>query len=49
MIFGKDRSPDGGSSGTDTYILLNTDDSPDADGVIKVSGMHGVDAGWFVL
>jgi Ca2+-binding RTX toxin-like protein len=42
-------SPDGGLSGTDTYILLNTDDSPDADGVIKVNGMHGVDAGWFVL
>jgi Ca2+-binding RTX toxin-like protein len=44
-------SPAGGSggSGTDTYILLNTDASPDADGVIKVSGMHAVDASWFVL
>jgi Ca2+-binding RTX toxin-like protein len=42
-------SPTGEPSGTDTYILLNTDTEPDAEGVIKVSGMHGVDASWFVL
>jgi hypothetical protein len=36
--------PAGGSSGTDTYILLNTDRDADADGVIEVSGMHAVDA-----
>jgi Ca2+-binding RTX toxin-like protein len=41
--------PTGGLSGTDTYILLNTDSEADAEGVIKVSGMHAVDASWFVL
>jgi Ca2+-binding RTX toxin-like protein len=42
-------SPVGEPSGTDTYILLNTDSEADAEGVIKVSGMHAVDASWFVL
>jgi Ca2+-binding RTX toxin-like protein len=35
--------------GTDTYILLNTDGDAAADGVIRVLGVHAVDAGWFVL
>jgi Ca2+-binding RTX toxin-like protein len=42
-------SPTGEPSGTDTYILLNTDTEADAEGMIKVSGVHGVDASWFVL
>ena len=35
--------------GSDTYILLNTDGDVAADGVIRVLGVHEVDAGWFVL
>ncbi len=35
--------------GSDTYILLNTDGDVAADGVIRVLGVHSVDAGWFVL
>jgi Ca2+-binding RTX toxin-like protein len=35
--------------GTDTYILLNTNADPAADAIIQVSGMHPVDASWFVL
>jgi Ca2+-binding RTX toxin-like protein len=35
--------------GTDTYILLNTDGDVDAEGVVRVLGVHTVDAGWFVL
>jgi Ca2+-binding RTX toxin-like protein len=34
---------------TDTYILLNTDGDVAADGVIRVLGVHTVDASWFVL
>jgi Ca2+-binding RTX toxin-like protein len=36
-------------NGTDTYILLNTNADPAADAIIQVSGMHPVDASWFVL
>jgi Ca2+-binding RTX toxin-like protein len=35
--------------GSDTYILLNTDGDVAADGVIRVLGVHSVDASWFVL
>jgi Ca2+-binding RTX toxin-like protein len=35
--------------GTDTYILLNTDGDAATDGVIRVLGVHAVDASWFVL
>jgi len=35
--------------GSDTYILLNTDGDVAADGVIRVLGVHTVDASWFVL
>ena len=35
--------------GSDTYILLNTDGDAAADGVIRVLGVHSVDASWFVL
>jgi Ca2+-binding RTX toxin-like protein len=35
--------------GTDTYILLNTDGNAAANGVIRVLGVHAVDASWFVL
>jgi Ca2+-binding RTX toxin-like protein len=35
--------------GSNTFILLNTDFDADAEGVIEVSGMHAVDASWFVL
>ena len=34
---------------TDTYILLNTDGDVAIDGVIRVLGVHEVDASWFVL
>ena len=34
---------------TDTYILLNTDGDAAIDGVIRVLGVHEVDASWFVL
>jgi Ca2+-binding RTX toxin-like protein len=34
---------------TDTYILLNTDGDAATDGVIRVLGVHAVDASWFVL
>jgi Ca2+-binding RTX toxin-like protein len=34
---------------TDTYILLNTDGDVATDGVIRVLGVHAVDASWFVL
>ena len=33
----------------DTYIVLNTNADPTADAMIQVSGIHAVDAGWFVL
>jgi Ca2+-binding RTX toxin-like protein len=36
-------------NGTDTHILLNTDADPAAEAIIQVSGMHPVDASWFVL
>jgi serralysin len=35
--------------GTDTYILLNSDNDAAVDGVIRVLGVHAVDASWFVL
>jgi Ca2+-binding RTX toxin-like protein len=35
--------------GTDTYVLLNTDGDATAEGVMRVLGVHAVDAGWFVL
>ena len=35
--------------GSDTYILLNTDGDVAADGVIRVPGVHSIDASWFVL
>jgi len=35
--------------GSDTYILLNTDGDVAADGVIRVLGVHSIDASWFVL
>jgi Ca2+-binding RTX toxin-like protein len=35
--------------GSDTYILLNTDGDVAADGVIRVLGVHAIDASWFVL
>ena len=35
--------------GTDTFILLNTDGDAATDGVIRVLGVHAVDASWFVL
>ena len=35
--------------GSDTYILLNTDGDAASDGVIRVLGVHSVDASWFVL
>jgi Ca2+-binding RTX toxin-like protein len=35
--------------GTDTQILLNTNADPTVDGIIQVSGIHAVDASWFVL
>jgi Ca2+-binding RTX toxin-like protein len=35
--------------GTDTLILLNADNDAAVDGVIRVLGMHAVDASWFVL
>jgi Ca2+-binding RTX toxin-like protein len=35
--------------GTDTYLLLNTNGDAAADGVIRVIGVHTVDAGWFVV
>jgi Ca2+-binding RTX toxin-like protein len=35
--------------GTDTQILLNTNADPTVDGIIQVSGVHPVDASWFVL
>jgi Ca2+-binding RTX toxin-like protein len=34
---------------TDTYILLNADGDAATDGVIRVLGVHTVDASWFVL
>jgi len=34
---------------TDTYILLNTDKDLDAEAMIRVLGVHTVDASWFVL
>ena len=34
---------------TDTYILLNTDGDAATDGVIRVLGVHAVDASWFGL
>ena len=37
------------TGGADTYILLNTDGDAAADGVIRVLGVHAVDASWFVL
>jgi Ca2+-binding RTX toxin-like protein len=36
-------------NGTDTHILLNTNADPAAEAIIQVSGMHAVDASWFVL
>src|SRR5262245_38618586 len=33
----------------DTYIVLNTNADPAADAIIQVSGIHAVEAGWFVL
>jgi Ca2+-binding RTX toxin-like protein len=33
----------------DTYIVLNTNADPAADAIIQVSGIHAVDASWFVL
>ena len=35
--------------GSDTYILLNTDGDVASDGVIRVLGVHSIDASWFVL
>jgi Ca2+-binding RTX toxin-like protein len=35
--------------GSDTYILLNTDGDAASDGVIRVLGVHSIDASWFVL
>ena len=35
--------------GSDTYILLNTDGYAGSDGVIRVLGVHSIDASWFVL
>jgi Ca2+-binding RTX toxin-like protein len=35
--------------GTDTYILLNTNGDANAEGVIRVLGVHTVDASWFVV
>jgi Ca2+-binding RTX toxin-like protein len=35
--------------GPDTYILLNADNDAAVDGVIRVLGVHTVDASWFAL
>jgi Ca2+-binding RTX toxin-like protein len=36
-------------SGGDTYLEMQTDTSPDVDGLICVEGLHTPDADWFVL
>jgi Ca2+-binding RTX toxin-like protein len=37
------------TNGVDTFIQLNTNADPTVDGVIKVLGVHTVDASWFAL
>jgi Ca2+-binding RTX toxin-like protein len=36
-------------SNGNTYIAMQTDANPDYDGIIRIEGIHTVDATWFVL
>jgi hypothetical protein len=38
-----------GTDGTNTFIILNDGNSPNDGVAIQISGVHNVDASWFVL
>ena len=38
-----------GTDGTNTFIILNDGNSPNDGMAIQISGVHNVDASWFVL